>query len=214
MALDVVQAAEVPRLDERWGELTRRVWPEYQLHGDVVSELWGGLVELFPGFQFVVLDEDGEIAARGFSIPCSWDGSVDGLPEGIDAVLQAGFELRERGEAANALSALAIAIRPEFQGRGLSYELIERMRMLAAAEGFASLLAPVRPTWKERYPLTPIERYVRWVRADGLPFDPWIRTHVRLHGEILRPAPRSLRITGTVAEWEDWTEMPFPETGA
>ena len=25
--------------------------------------------------------------------------------------------------------------------------------------------------------------------------------------------PRSLRITGTVAEWEEWTETPFPESG-
>ena len=25
--------------------------------------------------------------------------------------------------------------------------------------------------------------------------------------------PRSLRITGTVAEWASWTEMAFPETG-
>ncbi|MEX0791154.1 MAG: N-acetyltransferase, partial [Actinomycetota bacterium] len=30
---------------------------------------------------------------------------------------------------------------------------------------------------------------------------------------ILRAAPQSLRITGTVAEWESWTGMPFPATG-
>ena len=24
---------------------------------------------------------------------------------------------------------------------------------------------------------------------------------------------RSLRITGSVAEWEEWTETPFPESG-
>ena len=31
-------------------------------------------------------------------------------------------------------------------------------------------------------------------------------------GRVLRPAPRSVRITGTVAEWEDWTGMAFPES--
>jgi hypothetical protein len=36
---------------------------------------------------------------------------------------------------------------------------------------------------------------------------------VRLGGEILRPEPRSMRISGTVAEWEDWTETAFPESG-
>ena len=29
-------------------------------------------------------------------------------------------------------------------------------------------MAPVRPTWKERYPLVPIERYAAWRRPDGL----------------------------------------------
>ena len=32
-------------------------------------------------------------------------------------------------------------------------------------------------------------------------------------GKILKPEPQSLRITGTVAEWEQWTEMPFPDDG-
>jgi hypothetical protein len=48
---------------------------------------------------------------------------------------------------------------------------------------------------------------------DGLHLDPWIRTHQRLGARILRPAPRSMVITGTVAEWEAWTGMTFPQTG-
>ncbi len=32
-------------------------------------------------------------------------------------------------------------------------------------------------------------------------------------GEILRPEPRSLRIDGSVAEWEKWTGIEFPESG-
>ena len=40
-----------------------------------------------------------------------------------------------------------------------------------------------------------------------------MRVHERLGAEILKPEPRSLRITGTVAEWESWTGMTFPESG-
>jgi hypothetical protein len=69
------------------------------------------------------------------------------------------------------------------------------------------------PTWKERYPLAPIERYMHWRREDGLLFDPWLRTHERLGARILKAEPRSVATTGTVAEWEDWTEMAFPESG-
>jgi hypothetical protein len=44
--------------------------------------------------------------------------------------------------------------------------------------------------------------------------DPWLRPHERLGAEIVKVAPQSMRVLGTVAEWEDWAEMPFPETGA
>jgi hypothetical protein len=91
--------------------------------------------------------------------------------------------------------------------------MIEAMRAIASGHGLGNLIAPLRPTWKERYPLTPIEHYARWTREDGLPFDPWIRLHVRLGAAILQPVQRSLHITGSVAEWEEWTETAFPESG-
>jgi hypothetical protein len=72
----------------------------------------------------------------------------------------------------------------------------------------------VRPTLKERYPLIPIERYVEWRREDGSHFDPWIRVHERVGGEIVQVAPRSMLIEAPVADWEEWTEMTFPEDGA
>jgi hypothetical protein len=87
------------------------------------------------------------------------------------------------------------------------------MVAIARRHGLEALIAPVRPSLKERYPLVPVERYAGWRREDGLPFDPWIRVHERAGGTILKPEPRSLRITGTVAEWEEWTEMQFPESG-
>ena len=71
----------------------------------------------------------------------------------------------------------------------------------------------MRPTWKERYPLIPMERYVRWTRQDGLAFDPWIRLHARLGAEQLEVCPASLRVEGTREEWEAWAGMPFPADG-
>ena len=66
---------------------------------------------------------------------------------------------------------------------------------------------------KERYPVTPIERYVAWRREDGELFDPWMRVHERLGARVSTPLPTSLRITGTVAEWESWTGLAYPEDG-
>jgi hypothetical protein len=59
-----------------------------------------------------------------------------------------------------------------------------------------------------------MDRYVRWTRPDGLPFDPWMRVHARLGAEILGVCPNSNVVEGTVAEWEAWAGMEFPDSGS
>jgi GNAT superfamily N-acetyltransferase len=168
-----------------------------------------------PEFQLLFVDQSaGEIVARGRTIPVMWDGLAAGLPAGIDGALEGGFRLREAGGKPNTLCALAAEVRPDRQGTGLSGEVIQAMRRLADRHGLSKgVLAPVRPSWKERYPLTPIDRYAAWLRPDGLPFDPWMRVHERLGGAVLKPEPHSLRITGTVAHWREWVGLEFPESG-
>ena len=178
-----------------------QVWPEYNLHGDVLNVYWGRLYEEFPDFQFVLYDADhDDVVAEGHTISCAWDGTVQGLGAGIDATIAAGFALRAE-------------ILPQHQSRGLAPVILRRMAEIARSAGLGTLIAPVRPSWKERYPLTPIERYVTWTRPDGEPCDPWIRVHTRLGGRIAAPIPESMRITGTVAEWEEWTSLSYPESG-
>jgi GNAT superfamily N-acetyltransferase len=167
------------------------------------------LTEELPEFQFHLVGDDDEILARARSIPVRWDGTVEDLPVGIDGAIARGFEQ----DGANVLCALVIMVPRDLQSRGLSSEVVQAMTEIARRHGLSSLIAPVRPSWKERYPLIPIERYARWRRDDGLLFDPWMRVHERLGAGVLKPEPRSLRITGTVAEWESWTEMSFPESG-
>jgi hypothetical protein len=81
--------------------------------------------------------------------------------------------------------------------------MVERMAEIGRDQGLDTLIAPVRPTLKHRYPLTRMESYIAWRRPDGTLFDPWLRTHERLGAEIAKVAPESGRVTGTVAEWED-----------
>jgi len=87
------------------------------------------------------------------------------------------------------------------------------MRSIASKYRYDWLVAPVRPILKSAYPLTPMERYIRWEQDDGKPFDPWVRTHWRLGASIVKVAPHSMSITGSITEWEKWTEMRFPESG-
>jgi hypothetical protein len=205
-------AAARPDLWER-GLDSASVWPEYNLHGDVLNQWWGHLDEELPEFQFVLHDEErDEIVAEGHTAPLWWDGADDSLPDGIDSAIEGAFtRVRSRGEV-NTLCALAAESPRDGRRRGLAQQLLAAMGSIAERHGLARLVAPVRPSWKERYPLTPIERYVAWRREDGQLFDPWMRIHERLGARVARPLPRSLRITGTVAEWESWTGLAFPES--
>jgi len=202
-------AGERPELLEPAWERTRDTLPEYNNHGDVLNEYWPRLTEERADFQFHLVGDGDEILARARSIPVRWDGTVEDLPAGIDGAIARGFE----EGVANVLCALVIMVPRDLQGRGLSALAVQAMSEIARRHGLASLIAPVRPSWKERYPLVPIERYVGWRRPDGLLFDPWMRVHERLGAIVLKPEPRSLRITGTVDDWETWTGMSFPESG-
>jgi hypothetical protein len=205
----VATAADRPDLADPAWEQTSDMFPEYNNHGDVLNRYWHRLLEERPGFQFYLLGDGDELLVRAHSVPVRWDGSLPDLPAGIDGAIARAFD--EGG--GDVLCALLVAVPQAARGRGLSTLALRAMLELAARHGLAALIAPVRPSWKDRYPLVPIERYCAWRRADGLLFDPWLRVHERAGATLLKPEPRSLRITGTVSEWETWTDMDFPQTG-
>ncbi len=212
MPLTMHTAADRPDLWER-GIPSESVWPEYNLHGDVLNKWWGRLDVDFPEFQFVLHeDTSDEVVAEGHTAPLWWDGVDHTLPDGIDAAMQQIF-VQPGGERANTLCALAAETPREGRARGLAEQLLRAMRTIGERHGLTHFIAPVRPSAKEHYPLSPIDSYVRWRREDGQLFDPWMRIHERLGARVSTSLPQSLRITGTVEEWESWTAMAFPETG-
>ena len=209
-SVSAVSAVDRPDL---WAEAEARfqdVWPEYNNHGVDAGHYFGRLVPDHASLQFLLCDDEtGQPLARGRSIPMRWDGTLADLPAGIDA---AGMRA-VAGRDPNVLLALAAEVLPGARGRGLSGRVIAEMVERARRAGLTDVVAPVRPVLKERYPLTPIEEYAGW-RRDDEPFDPWMRTHTRLGATILRPAPRSMQISGSVADWESWTGLQFPADGA
>jgi GNAT superfamily N-acetyltransferase len=205
----LVRYADRPDLFERrYEELVRPTFPEYLDHNEP-GRNWERLYTDFPDFQVALVDA-GELLAEAHAIPIHWDGTVDGLPSGWDESFESGVSSTR---APTALMAVAISVAPPHQGRRLSSRMIGTLTDNARAARLASVIAPVRPTWKARYPLVPIERYVEWRRDDGTHFDPWIRVHERVGGEILAPAPRSMVIRAPASEWGEWAGIDFPEDG-
>ena len=206
----LVRYADHPKLREKRQELlSLATFPEYMHHNDPGNKYWGRLYTDFPAFQMALLDGD-ELVAEAHAVPVAWDGTSEDLPVGWDDAFVRGMT-SER--TPTVLSALAISVLPTRQGQRLSSRMIEAFKETAREAGLRAVIAPVRPTWKERYPLVPIERYMGWRREDGSHFDPWIRIHERVGGEIIAAAPKSMLMRAPVTDWEEWTGMRFPEDG-
>ena len=173
----------------------------------------GRVREWFADLDIIVTEDGQTPVATGWAVPIRWDGSQAGLPTGYTDTLRRAVEGHETGQQPDTLVICGGIVHPGRTGQGLAAHLLTALRGLAPRAGCQKILAPVRPTLKPAYPLTPIETFARWTRPDGAPLDPWLRTHWRLGGAIIATAPRSQTMTGTVAEWESWTGMALPATG-
>ena len=175
-------------------------------HNAMGWKYWRRLYDEFPEFQLALLD-NGELVAEVHALSVPVDGNE--LPSGWDEAFERGME----AGGGNVLSLLAISVAPSRRGGGLATPADHAARAAAKQAGLESVIAPVRPTLKERYPLIPIDEFITWRRDDGAHLDPWLRVHERVGGTIERAAPESMLIEAAVPEWEAWTKMVFPADG-
>jgi GNAT superfamily N-acetyltransferase len=194
--------------------------PEFMRHDSVAALYYGdGRLDRYREFGLVAVDpaEPDRPVARAFSVPFAFrDGTPgrDELPDGgWDAAIRWADEDWRAGRSATAVSALEIMVAPRLQRSGISRLMLTALRGNVRRLGFADLYAPLRPTDKRREPLTPFADYVARQRRDGLPHDSWVRTHVRAGAGIVKIAPCSMVIGGTLAEWRRWTGLAFTASG-
>jgi hypothetical protein len=196
----------------RWDQ-ERDPWQgmEWMYHDPICEHYWPGLDEKFADYQFLVYDDKADlILGEGRTIPFRWSGNIDDLPDGVDDVLPRAFE---SGDSPNSLCAILAVVAADSRAKGLSTEILKQMKSIAGRKGLTALAAPVRPSLKHRYPLTPMKQYAGWRREDGLLFDPWLRTHKRLGARFAAICPNSNVFRGSAGEWEEWTGLQFFESG-
>jgi GNAT superfamily N-acetyltransferase len=210
--LEIVTVSERRDLESEAEAAFRERWPEFAFHDAISHDYVGRVDEYFAGSAILLLYQ-GRVVAGGWGVPFVWDGSPEGLPEGYRTALVASVEDREADRAPNAFSFMGATVAKEHDKQGLAPRVLDALIERANSAGLAHVVAPVRPIWKHRYPQVSMAEYATWTRGDGLSIDPWIRTHQRMGATIIKPAPNSLVIVGTVAEWENWADMVFPASG-
>lgn len=202
---------ERPERADSMRRLGREAWPEFLHHSDV--EHWGRLFDELASYQLLLFEWD-TLVGLGHAAPISWSGEWWDLPRTIEEILLRAVRPAGEGFPATDLCALAAVVDGAHRRRGMSRRIVTAMIELARRRGLRSLLAPVRPVEKAMHPFVPMEEYIGLTRPDGKAFDPWLRVHLDLGGTILGIAPATLRVEGTVRDWEDWTGMRFPATGS
>lgn len=210
-----IQPNDLDDYQDRAYQIGVASWPEFMMHDPIADENWHELFDRFVDYQFAMLDtETNRMAAMGNSLPFHWDRDLSELPEGgWDWVFIKAVQDHKNGVTPNIQSAIQIAIHPDYQGQRLSTNMIQAMRSIAESKSFKSLVAPVRPNEKSKYPLISIDDYITWKTEKGLPFDAWLRVHVRIGAKIIKPCHEAMIIRGTRAQWEEWTGMQFPQSG-
>lgn len=211
----IITPDELVDYRDRAGDIGDASWPEFMMHDPIANKNWHELFDRFGEYQFAMLDtETHRMAAMGNSLPFYWDKDLAELPEGgWDWVFLKALEDQKNGVMPNIQSALQIAIHPDYQSQGLSTTMVKAMRAIGASKGFKSLVAPVRPNQKSKYPLTSIDDYITWTNDEGLPFDAWLRVHARAGARIIKPCHQAMTIRGTRTEWEKWTGLKFSQSG-
>ena len=201
-----------PDLVEQAALFNELGWPTFMCQDPNEQLYWSLLQTRFPQFQLMLCTAD-EVVAVGNAVPLYWDGTTGGLPDGWGAALAKGINDSEQIQPANCASALSVVVHPKHRRKGLSRLVLQAMCATVKKQRLGDLIAPVRPSLKQYYPLTPLEQYITWQQPDGTPFDSWVRVHWCLGAKILALAPESMRITGSVPQWEEWTGMSFPNSG-
>jgi GNAT superfamily N-acetyltransferase len=208
----------------------RTAWRDYQRVN--------GAAAYYPEFYREVRAADGTQAAWLFASPTWWSGDPQALltlkhhhrlptnpyllwaGAGTNLLRQVRIpqpfarlsarERKRRVSTGNAMMLIALHICPEFQGRGLSQQIMDVQRGLARQLGYSHLISPFRPSGYgghkqasgKTHSQQTFAEYCEMTRQDGLPVDAWLRALTRCGMRPLRPEARSFVVTASIPVFE------------
>ena len=193
--------------------LRKQVWPDFiRVPDATILKLY----EWYPDFQISLFDCDTEeLIAIANAVPLIWHEPLAALSDqGVSWVLNEALTQLIAATLSNFLCAVSISVAVNYRHQGLSEILLKQLKAICKQHSLTQLVVPVRPSDKSRYPLIAIEDYLQWKNPEGLPFDPWLRTHIKLGARVIKLCEHSAMVTASVKTWEQWTGMYFPGDGA
>ncbi|WP_371405697.1 N-acetyltransferase [Kribbella sp. NBC_00662] len=208
MPVEITTVADRPELAN--ADIDVHGWPEFMRHNRVSEAYFAQVPSTFPETCLIATVGD-RVVADAHAV--QFARRSDFPPGGWEQVVVRAFTDVRRGVGPDSACALHISVAQDCQNQGIAALMLAALRQAAADVGLDVLDAPVRPTHKHLEPRTSMAEYAARTGADGLPCDPWLRTHVRAGGKIAGIAPASWVVAGSLAEWRSWTGLPFDRSG-
>lgn len=194
-------------------ELFSEGFPDFMTWDQEVKKYIKRIRETFQHLDITLFDKDGNALAAGWGVPISWTGNASDLPKSFADSLRRALECLDSDLESSCFVICGGVVHPKFKGSGVAQELILALKETANKYGLHKVIAPLRPTLKHLYPLMTIEDYSNWVREDGLPWDPWLRLHVRLGAQIIGVEPNAQTMQNTIEQWESYASIKMPVSG-
>jgi hypothetical protein len=166
----------------------------------------------FPEFRLSMFDiNSGEVVATGVCLPVTLP-PLECLPdEGWDWAVKTAFE--QRGSTTTSMVALSVSVSRKHRELGLARDVINAIRQLAHIRDCAELVVPVRPSLKSRHQRIRMSDYVMWRDESGRIFDPWLRSHLAVGGQVVSVCERSMLVIQPLEFWREWVEQEFDYSG-
>ncbi|MFD7156354.1 N-acetyltransferase [Kribbella sp. NPDC059898] len=209
-SLEIFPVADRPDLAN--ADIDAGPWPAFMRHNRVSEAYFPQTLTTFPS-TCLIATSDGRPIGDAQAVQLSTAGRDPFPPGGWEQAVVWAFADARNDVRPDVACALNISVARDFQGEGVAALLLAALRSAAAGLGLLALDAPVRPTRKQLEPAVAMHEYVARTRPDGLPADPWLRTHVRAGGRIVGVAPASWVVAGSLREWRAWTGLPFDRSG-
>ena len=113
----------------------------------------------------------------------------------------------------NCVSLVEASVDLKFRGHGLLKLLLQKAMHEAIAQGFRTMIAPVRPGAKAQFPRETMEAYCTRQTPDQRIYDPWLRAHIESGGVMTNICHNSALVRASLAKWRDWTCFSLEQSG-
>jgi hypothetical protein len=206
--------ADAPQLKKAALAIEQAAWSNlgFLSYSRSQHEHYAELLDAYPEYQLCLVDSETDYpVAVANSVPFVCSGADDLPPEGWDWLVETAA--RDRGRKPNMLGGLAISVPAVHRSKSYAQVMIRSLIDLAKSKGLNGVVVPVRPTAKARHPWVPIADYMAWTDDSGRPYDPWLRSHASVGGELIGPCERSMVIHEPISFWENWSKERFERSG-